>query len=238
MKDMKTISIMQPYIFPYLPYYQLAHAVDEFWLFDDVQYIRRGWMNRNDLLNQGMRQRFTLPVRKGSQKDLIKDKLLAENFADELNGLIKNINNTYAKAPYANISIEILERLAGQPWLTFLDFAESSLQETFRTLGIRATLQRTSKIGIEKELSAPSRIIEICHQVGAKHYINPIGGIDLYNRQDFKEEGLKISFLKGRLGPYPQGQNRIFEAGLSILDFLAWVHPDQYPLHLDDYDLI
>ncbi len=67
------IAIMQPYIFPYIGYFQLIHAADVFVFYDDVNYINRGWINRNRILLNGKDQLFTIPCKEASQNKLIKD---------------------------------------------------------------------------------------------------------------------------------------------------------------------
>jgi hypothetical protein len=235
---MKTICVIQPYIFPYLPYYQLAHAVDEFWIFDDVQYIRRGWMNRNYILNNGQRQLFTLPVAKGSRSDLISEKQLSDDFAKSLDNLILSIRNSYARAPHVDVVLGMLAELSLSTWESFLEFSSRSLELTFRRLGVHAPMRRTSRLDIPDELHGAERIIEVCHRAGAQHYVNPIGGLALYDEDSFAQAGLRLSFLKGELPEYPHGAKGAFEPGLSILDFLAWVSPTDYDRFLQSYKLI
>ncbi|KXF75005.1 hypothetical protein ATN84_20145 [Paramesorhizobium deserti] len=234
---MKTICIIQPYVFPYLPYFQLAGAVDEFWVFDDVQYIRRGWMNRNYILNNGQRQLFTLPISKGHQGDLILDKKLPENFASSIEGLKKNLSNAYARAPYLEIIQAIFDALAAKQWHYFLDFSEMTLGEIFRQLGIETAIQRTSKLLIPDNIHGANRIIEVCRRVGANRYVNPIGGVSLYNHDVFAAKGLQLNFLEGILAPYPQHGVREFEPGLSILDLIAWTDPADYAFQLRNFKL-
>ncbi len=235
---MKTICVIQPYIFPYLPYYQLAYAVDEFWIFDDVQYIRRGWMNRNYIINNGHRQLFTLPVCKGSRSDLIREKQLPETFAKSLDDLILSIRNSYAKAPNLEVVLDLLRALSSRNWESFLEFSSYSLELTFKRLGINTRMQRTSQLDIPESLHGAQRIIEVCHRAGAQHYVNPIGGLALYDEDSFSEAGLRLSFLKGELPEYQHGAKSAFEPGLSILDFLAWVNPADYDGFLKNYELI
>lgn len=235
---MKTICVIQPYIFPYLPYYQLAHAVDEFWIFDDVQYIRRGWMNRNYILNNGQRQLFTLPVSKGSRSDLIGEKKLSEEFAQSLDNLAMSFRNSYARAPHVDAVLEMLSNLSSGKWENFLEFSSRSLELTFKRLGVRTPMQRTSQLDIPESLHGAQRIIEVCHRAGAQHYVNPIGGLALYDEDSFAQAGLRLSFLKGELPEYQHGAKSAFEPGLSILDFLAWVNPADYDGFLKNYELV
>ena len=67
------VAIMQPYFFPYIGYFQLINAVDKFIIYDDVNYINRGWINRNQVLINGKESYITVPLKDASQNKLIKD---------------------------------------------------------------------------------------------------------------------------------------------------------------------
>ena len=84
------VSVMQPYILPYLGYWQMITAVDKFVLFDDVNYIVRGWINRNNILMNGKAHLFTLPLNGASPNKLIKE-LTLQNNAKERNKLLRSI---------------------------------------------------------------------------------------------------------------------------------------------------
>ena len=90
------IAIMQPYFCPYLGYFQLIGAVDTFVIYDDVNYIRQGWINRNHIISKGARQRITLNVFGGSQNALINDVRVGDNRGS----ILRSIQQCYSKAPF------------------------------------------------------------------------------------------------------------------------------------------
>jgi len=218
---MKSVAVVQPYVFPYLPYFQLIARVDEFWIFDDVQFIRRGWMNRNTLLVEGARHLFSLPVARGRQTDRIDEKLLAPEFPDALARLAKMLRHAYARAPERDAACSLVDGLAALPWSRFTDFAAESIRRTCTCLGIATPLRFASSLELPDDLHAGERILALCDRVGAKVYVNPIGGRTLYDAATFARHGVRLGFLEGRLEPYPQVGGRAFEPGLSILDLIA-----------------
>jgi WbqC-like protein family len=222
---MKTICIMQPYAFPYVPYFQLAAAVDEFWIFDDVQYIRRGWMNRNYILVQGEKRRFTLPVTAGSRSDLIRDKALSADFPKSVKAFSELVRQAYLEAPHVADVRAIVDELLGRNQRSFLDFAMETLSLCFRHLDIGVPLRVTSDLKLGTEL-------------GADRYVNPIGGTSLYDPDAFVARGIDLQFLRGRCLPYSQLGRTRFEPGLSILDLIANVDYPSRKLHMQCYSLV
>lgn len=95
---MKT-AIMQPYFFPYLGYFQMFNAVDKFVLLDDVNFIMRGYINRNSILLNGKAHKFSIPLEKPSQNKLINETKLNFSLKDKEN-FLKTIQLAYKKAPF------------------------------------------------------------------------------------------------------------------------------------------
>ena len=93
------IAIMQPYFFPYLGYWQLMNIVDKFVIYDDVNYIKRGWINRNRILVEGKPFYIHVPVMKASQNKIINE---MEVFVDSSlrKKELKTIELAYKKAPF------------------------------------------------------------------------------------------------------------------------------------------
>lgn len=104
------LAIMQPYFFPYIGYFQLIHAVDKFIILDDVNYINRGWINRNKIIINGEAKWFTLSLDKASQNKLIKEINISSKdvFHEKL---LKTLKIFYGKAPYFNQVYDLLNKL-------------------------------------------------------------------------------------------------------------------------------
>jgi hypothetical protein len=221
------VAIMQPYLFPYLGYFQLAAAVDEFWLLDTVQFIKQGWMNRNALLVNGHRTFFNIPVNKRPSLDTIDNKFYVPNATQDCTKLLKTLSQSYAKAPHVDNAISVVQsftqHLAQTPHPTdFTTATEMALQSCFDAIGLTTPIKRISSLGLNGARTGQGRIIEACQAIGAREYVNMIGGLNLYDSGDFSACGIELCFLKPVLPEYHQG-TATFETGLSILDVLAHV---------------
>jgi len=225
---MTTICAMQPYLFPYLPYFQLAAAVDTFWVLDDVQFIRRGWMNRNQILLDGQPHRISFPVSHGQQSDLVRDKTLPDSFNRDLTRIIETINRAYRHAPELDRVRALLAPLPARPWSGFLDLALETLQRSFDSLGLQTPIARTSTLNLPARLRGQDRILAICAATGATTYVNPAGGRVLYDGD---------RFLQGQCPVYPQSGTSEFVPGLSILDLIAHLPSQTLRTQLTAYDL-
>ena len=233
---MKKLAIMQPYFLPYIGYFQLMAAVDKFVVFDDVNYINRGWVNRNRLLLNGVAHTFTVPLRGASQNRLICEIELADaqGWREKL---LRTIRQAYRKAPcYAQVSA-LLESLINYPSLRLDEFLLNSLREIVRYLSLETEIVSTSRIYENAHLKGQERILDICRQEGAYIYINPIGGVDLYDRSSFAKHGLLLYFLRSRPVSYAQGKGE-HVAGLSIMDVLMFNEPAAVRRLLTEIDLV
>ena len=100
-----TIGIMQPYFMPYIGYWQLLASVDIYVIYDDVNYIKKGWINRNNILVNNDKQLFTISLNGASQNKLINEITIADDFTK----LRKTITMAYHKAPYYNNIMNLLD---------------------------------------------------------------------------------------------------------------------------------
>ncbi len=77
------LAIMQPYFFPYIGYFQLINTVDEFVVYDNIEFTKKGWINRNRILVNGKDEYITLPIKKDSDFLHVKDRFLAETWSKD-----------------------------------------------------------------------------------------------------------------------------------------------------------
>lgn len=211
---------MQPYFLPYIGYFQLMAAVDRFVVLDDVNYINRGWINRNRLLLKGAAHTFTVPLIGVSQNKLICDIELADDdvWRDKL---LRTIRQTYAKAPcYANVS-GLMERIIRYPVCRLDAFLLNSLREVAEYFALRTEIVDSSRIYSNTQLRGQARILDICRQERAERYVNASGGQALYERARFSDQGIELQFLRSRPLSYMQGGAE-FVPWLSILDVMMF----------------
>jgi hypothetical protein len=198
-------------------------AVDKFVILDDVNYINRGWINRNRILLNGEAHTFTVPLRGASQNKLICELELVPESGWQ-NKLLLTIRQAYARAPCYNQVSGMLERIIKYPSVRLNEFLLNSLKEVVRYLSLNVEIVATSGVYINDNLKGQERILDICRQEQTDLYINPIGGVDLYDRAQFREQGMQLNFLRSRPIVYPQGKND-FVSWLSILDVLMFNEP-------------
>jgi hypothetical protein len=232
----KTIAIMQPYFFPYIGYWQLIHAVDRFVIFDDVNYIKAGWINRNRILINGAPAYITVPLHKASQNKRICDTTLEPSFAWR-DGLIKKLENTYRNAPCFAEVLPLVESLIRHETDNLADYLARQLQTLAAFLRIETEFVATSRCYGNTHLSGQARILDICEREQAGTYVNPQGGQALYHAEPFRGAGIDLRFLVMRPLPYKQ-RHAGFVPYLSIIDALMEIGPVDVRRHLDAFDLI
>jgi hypothetical protein len=214
------IAIMQPYFLPYLGYFQLMAAVDKFVVLDDVNFINKGWINRNRLLLNGRAHTFTVPLKGASQNRRICDiDLVDEPFWREK--LLKTIRQAYAKAPCFDEMFSLIEHIVNFPARQLNEFLLNSLREMARTLQLSVDIVESSRSYGNADLKAQARIIDICKREGATTYVNAIGGTELYDRQAFAKQGIGLHFLQPYPVDYPQN-SATHVPWLSMLDVLMF----------------
>lgn len=228
------VAIMQPYLLPYLGYFQLAASVDAFWLFDCVAFSRRSWMNRNNILVNGQRHQFSVPVSYADRDQKIVN-INFDHLAERtVSKLIKTFSQAYRGAVGFDDARGLLESLeTGLRESTqskdpnFTSIVATTLGHSFDAMGMSTPIYRTSTLDLDPSLKAADRILAACRKIGATDYVNMIGGKDLYDVATFADQGIRLSFLVPSLLPYPQHNSKAaFEPGLSVLDVVANNRPN------------
>jgi hypothetical protein len=213
-------AIMQPYFLPYLGYFQLISAVDTFVIYDTIQYTKKGWINRNQMLRNGAAAVFSIPLKKDSDYLHIVDRQLSDAFDPDK--LCAQISGAYRKAPQFEGAMPIIENIVLFKAENLFDYIHHAISMCCDYLDIKTSLRVSSQIeGGPSELRNADRVIDICKRTDATGYINPPGGRDLYSSTEFHANGLDLQFLQPRLSPYPQF-GAAFVPSLSILDVMMF----------------
>lgn len=227
------VAIMQPYLFPYLGYYQLAAAVDHWVFYDDVMFIKKGYINRNSILVNGAAYRFTVPIRDQSQFRPINEHYAIPPF----DGILKTISQAYAKAPCFSRIFPMIQSVLGGRETRIARIAGTSLLAVFDYLGIPFQATWSSEIPGRQHLKGQDRILSICKSLEASEYVNPIGGLDLYDENAFTSQGIRLRFHRMRPVSYRQG-DLPFVSNLSMIDVLMHNDRDGVLQLLRECDLI
>ena len=233
----KTIAIMQPYIFPYLAYFQLFKAADVFVYFDDIQYIKGGLINRNRILFRGASQYITFPVKKASLRCKINERVVAENIEKGKTTVLGLLREAYSKAPFFDSVYPILEDVINIDENNVARFAEYSQKVIIDYLEVDVEFERSSCLNLDKSLRGEDRVLEIIKSFGGTQYINPIGGRKLYSQEKFDKNGIELKFLKCTAQPYKQFSNE-FVPSLSIIDVLMFNSKAEVRRRLKQFELV
>ena len=213
------IAIMQPYFLPYIGYWQLIAAADAFVVYDNIKYTKKGWINRNRFLLNGKATIFTLPLRKGSDSLHVNQRQLADTFDRE--DLIRRFREAYRKAPEFQVFMPFLEDLIRFSSNNLFDYILNSIYRICEFLGIKTKLIISSHIDCDHSLKSSDRVHAICKALCAGTYINPIGGTELYLKENFAQKQLALQFLQPHSIRYSQ-LSTAFVPCLSIIDVLMF----------------
>jgi len=234
---MKSIAIMQPYFLPYIGYFQLINSVDEFVIYDNIQYTKKGWINRNRILVNGNDKIITLPIKKDSDYLNVNDRVLADSWNNEKKKLLNLINTSYKKAPHYDKVYPVISSIFELPNTNLFEFILDGLQLLNSYLRIDTKITISSHVNIDHTLKGRDKVIAICKKLNADTYINAIGGQELYSIDDFKNEGLNLKFVKSPHLNYKQYKNE-FIPWLSILDVLMFNKRQDVTDYLNKYTLV
>lgn len=224
---------MQPYIFPYIGYFQLINSVDNFIVYDDVNFIKQGWVNRNRILLNGCPFLFTLHLINSSSFRLINQIYIGNNQMK----LLKTFEQAYLRAPfYKQVSV-LLKQILNFKEQNLAKFVLNSIKTICNYLDIKTRIIISSDIAKNNSLKAEMKVLSICKILNAEIYINAIGGTEFYSKEFFSNNGIKLYFLQTNEIIYKQFNN-IFVPNLSIIDVLMFNSPENVQNQINNYELI
>ncbi len=232
------LAIMQPYIFPYIGYFQLVNAVDKFVFFDDVNFIKKGYINRNNILSNGKSYSFTISCKKISQNKLINETYL--NFTlKEKSKLLSSLKQNYQKAPFFKEVYPVIEHFfSSYKGKTISEISADSVMLVAKYLNLKTSFSFSSvRHGESIKFKAAKRIITICEKENAEQYINPIGGVKLYDKTEFLNHGIDLRFIKSKPIVYKQFDGD-FVPWLSIIDVMMFNSISDIKQLLNNYEFI
>lgn len=228
---------MQPYLFPYIGYFQLIAACDRFVLHDDVQYIRQGWINRNYIIVHKQRHLFGFSVKRDDTSKNINERFYTDDFSTQAKKLLRNIDQSYSRAPHFTDVRALLTGVLESSERNVARFNLLSIREISRYIGIGTKLLVSSELAFDKSLAGEGRVVAINEEMGSTLYVNPIGGLKLYSKQTFRESGIGLSFLRPRFRPYRQSTAEFIPA-LSVIDLMMNCSREELSEMLGDYEIV
>lgn len=212
-----SFAVMQPYLFPYLGYYQLVNAVDKFVFYDDVTFIKGGYINRNNILSNGKAQRFTIPVPGMSSNTLINEL----SFDKNIKKILKTIEQSYKKAPYFEHVFPLIKSVLNNEIRRVDHLCAKSISVVFDYLGISKDFYYSSELEYNRDLSAADKLIAMAGILKSNDYINSPGGKSLYDKEYFAKKEICLSFIEIEKYEYSQNTDE-FIPHLSMIDVLMW----------------
>lgn len=232
------VALMQPYFFPYLGYFQLVGAVDRFIVYDDVQYMKGGWINRNRILMQNKPAWISLPVSPDSVSSKIYERRISRKEHEKSRiKIMGQLHAAYRKAPHYAATRQLVEVILAFEESSLSLFLFNGLQITCTHLGIETPLVLSSDIQKDDEgLSGADRVIAICKAMQADMYVNAIGGRELYSADDFLAANMDLRFISMEPITYSQGSEE-FVPHLSIIDVMMFNEPAVIRQYLQQYTL-
>lgn len=213
------IAIMQPYFMPYIGYFQLIAAVDQFIVYDNIKYTKKGWINRNRLLLNGKDVIFSLPLKKDSDTLKVVNRELAGDFKRAK--LLNQFKGAYSRAPQFKLVYPVLERIVGHEDNNLFNYIHHSIVQMCEYLDIKTEIRVSSQFNIDHELIGQHKVLALCNAAGANTYVNSIGGVELYDKREFWSHGIDLQFIIARPFQYQQFEHE-FVQRLSIVDVLMF----------------
>jgi len=232
-----TVGIMQPYLFPYIGYWQLLDAVDTFVVYDNIQFSKRGWFHRNNILMNGKKKLFSIPLKKDSDYLDVRDRVISDTIEKEISTILKQIESSYKKAPYFTAVFPMIKEIFQNDERNLFEYIYNSLTQISKYLDINTKIIISSTIDINHDLKSQDKVLSFNKVLDATQYINTIGGIELYEYEEFKKENIELEFLESNIPEYKQYGDK-FVPYLSIIDIMMFNSKGDIKKMLKNYKLI
>ena len=233
---MMRLAIMQPYFFPYIGYYQLIAAADLFIVYDNIKYTKKGWINRNRMLQNGRDVLFSLPLKSDSDSLDVCERELAANFNRDK--LLNQFKEAYRRAPHFARTFPLVEQIVRYEDTNLFRFLHHSIIKTCEHLGIMTEIRISSDIAIDHDMKNQDKVLALCEAVSANTYVNASGGMELYSKETFREKGIDLKFIQSKPFEYAQFSNA-FVPWLSIIDVMMFNPLDTIRTRIStNYELI
>jgi len=213
------LAIMQPYFLPYIGYFQLIGSVDQFIVYDNIKYTKKGWINRNRMLQNGKDVMFSLPLKSESDYLDVRQRELSKDFNRDK--LLNQFKGAYRSAPYFDQTLPLIEELVRFDDANLFAYLHHSIVKTCAHLGISTEIRNSSDIAIDHTLKNQDKVLALCEAVDASIYVNAIGGMELYSKETFQEKAIDLKFIQSKPFEYPQ-YGDAFVPWLSIIDVMMF----------------
>lgn len=191
----RTVAIMQPYFIPYIGYFQLIASADAFVFYDDVHFIKKGWLRRNKIAINGSEKLITVPCIGASQNKMISD-VMVDTSNKAFLSMPVLFERAYSKCPFFSETMPIIKQIFNaRPIITIAEFNVQGIQTIMNHLGLKTPIFMSSSISPDSIGSGRvERLARITQQLEGNVYLNPPNGTSLYSKEEFAEFGLQLQF--------------------------------------------
>lgn len=222
---------MQPYFFPYIGYWQLMKLTDRYVVYDDVNYIKGGWINRNRILVNGRAVYLNVPTVGASPNKKINQvgTEISERFLEKTS---RKLSGAYKKAPYFEEVFPYIMEMMDFSTDNLSEYLISLILKMAQLLDIKTDFIISSQLSCSPRLHGEERVMEICRVLEGDIYYNAVGGRQLYSHEHFRERGLELRFVETDDIRYQQFGDT-FVPNLSIIDILMFNGWEQTKKYLD-----
>ena len=225
---MKRVAVIQPGYLPWLGFFELMASSDVFVIYDDVQFDKNGWRNRNRIKTAEGAQWLTVPVLvKGKNKPLNNEVNVKEEGWRKKH--LKSLRHNYVKSEHFNNVFGMLEKGFSRNTDKLIDIDMFFVNKIKEYLDIKTDVVLSSSLSVKGE-SKTGRLINICKHFDATHYYNGAAGKELYKKEDFAAHGITLEFqdykhpeytqLYGEFVPYLSVVDLLFNEGKASLDII------------------
>ena len=227
---------MQPYFFPYIGYFQLIAAVDIFIVYDNIKYTKKGWINRNRMLQNDKDVMFSLPLKSDSDYLDVCERELATDFNRDK--LLNQFRGAYLRAPFFEQIFPLVEQIVRYEDTNLFRYIYHSITRICEYLGIMTEIRVSSDVAINHNLKNQDKVLALCEAVGAEVYVNAIGGMELYSKEVFLDKNIELKFIQSKSFEYTQSGAE-FVPWLSVIDVMMFNSLDTIQQSiLTNYELI
>ena len=234
------LGIMQPYFMPYIGYFSLIKHTDLFILFDTVQFIRHGWIERNRVLKQNEGWQYVkVPLIKDNGRDTVIKDVRINNSENWKEKMLSQLQHYKKSAPFYYKVIGLLKDIFSEDFDDIVSLNKVALEKTCAFLGIYTRIEVFSEMNLSiEQAKAPDEwALNICKAMtGVDEYWNPIGGLSFFDRNKYEQAGIKICFQEMILEEYDQKRS-MFEPGLSMIDVMMYNPVEDIKIMLDRFEL-
>lgn len=212
-----TVVILQPGYLPWLGFFDQLRRSDVFVYYDDVQYDKHGWRNRNRIKTQNGPAWLTVPVRHSGAASSRIDEVEIDNRTPWPRKHVATIRQAYARAPFTAAYVPALEELLHRRWERLLDLNLASAALLAEWLGVHRRIERSSALGVSGDRM--SRLVNICQHFKASKYVSGPAAKSYLDVTAFEAHGIEVEWHQYDHPTYLQ-LHGAFVPQLSALDLL------------------